>query len=57
MGHFNMLPHVWQLLAKHMFNIERKDPSSSKESALIPCEKFKGLLTLSKDALREEGCL
>jgi hypothetical protein len=25
-AHFNMPPHVWQLLAKHVFNIGRERP-------------------------------
>jgi hypothetical protein len=25
-GHFNTLPHVWQLMVKHMDNNERKMP-------------------------------
>jgi hypothetical protein len=30
MGHFNMSPHVWQLMAKHVDNNGRKSPIIAK---------------------------
>jgi hypothetical protein len=57
-GHFNTSLHVWQLFDKHMFNIRRECPSSSKKLALIPCKS--SWILLSKDTLRKdegtEGC-
>jgi hypothetical protein len=52
---FNTPPHVWQLWPNTCLTSGGKCPSLSKEPALILCKSPWTLL--SKDALREEGCL
>jgi hypothetical protein len=37
-GYFNMLLHVWQLLAKYLFNRREKKAHHRKEPTLIPCK-------------------
>jgi hypothetical protein len=54
--HFNTPPHLRQLFGQTRVQRRGKGLSSSKEPILIPCEKFTGLLTLSKYALRDDGC-
>jgi hypothetical protein len=58
-GHFNTSPLVWQLIAKHVDNNEREMPIIVRNMWIWyhVIEKLVDLLTLSKDALREEWTL
>jgi hypothetical protein len=53
--HFNTPPHVWQLWSNTCSTSGWKSSLSSKELALIPYKSSGALL--SKEALRDEGCL
>jgi hypothetical protein len=55
MRYFNTLPHVWQLITKHVNNNRRKRHIIAGNLKLwYYVKKSMGPLTLSKDALREE---
>jgi hypothetical protein len=55
-GHFNTPPHTWQLIAKHVFNNGKEMPIIAK-NLLRYHVKVHGSYSLSKDTLRNEGCL
>jgi len=56
-GHVSLDDYVWQLLAKHVFNIERKSHVHHHPgNPLWYHVKVHMSYSLSKDALRDEGC-
>jgi hypothetical protein len=56
-GHFNTPPHVWHLWPNTCSTTGGKDPSLSKELALIPCKSPWALLPLKRRLERGENTM